>query len=93
MTAVKKAEGWIDDLIGALCDPIIVYPSPWKDDLPDWIKPQITLERLVMNMKSMHAGGVLVGIQKPWPTSFPGRWKSPCPNSGCGFTPMFSPRR
>ena len=34
MVTEKKAEGWIDDLVGALCDPIIVYPSPWKDDLP-----------------------------------------------------------
>ena len=57
MTTEKKAVGWIDDLVGALCDPIIVYPSPWKDDLPDWIKPQITLERLIMNMKVMHEGG------------------------------------
>jgi len=26
MTTDKKAVGWIDDLVGALCDPIIVYP-------------------------------------------------------------------
>jgi len=71
MTAVKKAEGWIDDLIGALCDPIIVYPSPWKDDLPDWVKPQITLERLVMNMKVMHDGGVPVGDTEALAYIFP----------------------
>ena len=47
----KKVDGWIDTLVGALCDPIIVYPSGWEDTLPDWIKPQITLERLIMNMK------------------------------------------
>jgi len=63
MTTKKKAEGWIDDLVGALCDPIIVYPSPWKDDLPDWVKPQITLERLIMNMKVMREDGVPVAIR------------------------------
>ena len=57
----RKVDGWIDDLVGALCDPIIVYPSPWQDTLPDWIKPQITLERLIMNMKVTKEGGVPVG--------------------------------
>jgi hypothetical protein len=63
----------------ALCNPIIVYASPWKDDLPDWVKPQITLERLVMNMKAMHEEGVPVGDTEvlayifPWPC-VPGAW-------------------
>ena len=61
MTTDRKVDGWIDDLVGALCDPIIVYPSPWQDTLPDWIKPQITLERLIMNMKVTKEGGVPVG--------------------------------
>jgi len=30
MTTEKKVDGWIDDLVGALCDPIIVYPLPGK---------------------------------------------------------------
>ncbi len=41
----------IDDLVGALTDPIIVWPSPWQDTLPEWIKSQITLERLAQQMK------------------------------------------
>jgi len=61
MTTDRKGEGWIDNLVGALCDPIIVYPSGWQDTLPDWIKPQITLERLIMNMLVMKEGGVPVG--------------------------------
>ena len=77
MTIEKKAEGWIDDLIGALCDPIIVYPSPWKDDLPDWVKPQITLERLVMNMKAMHDGGVPVGDTEALAYIFPRTMEEP----------------
>ena len=77
MTTEKKAEGWIDDLVGALCDPIIVYPSPWKDDLPDWVKPQITLERLVMNMKAMHDGGVPVGDTEALAYIFPRTMEEP----------------
>ena len=77
MTLEKKTEGWIDDLVRALCDPIIVYPSPWKDDLPDWIKPQITLERLVMNMKMMHDGGVPVGDTEALAYIFPRTMEEP----------------
>ena len=77
MTIEKKAEGWIDDLVGALCDPIIVYPSPWKDDLPDWVKPQITLERLVMNMKVTHDGGVPVGDTEALAYIFPRTMEEP----------------
>ena len=77
MTTKQKDEGWIDDLVGALCDPIIVYPSPWKDDLPDWVKPQITLERLVMNMKVMHDGGVPVGDTEALAYIFPRTMEEP----------------
>jgi hypothetical protein len=73
----KETEGWIDDLVGALCDPIIVYPSPWKDDLPDWVKTQITLERLVMNMKVMHEGGVPVGDTEALAYIFPRTMEEP----------------
>ena len=55
----EKEPKWVDDIVGALCDPIIVFPAGgWENDLPDWIKPQITLERLIMNVKSMKKGGV-----------------------------------
>ena len=77
MTTEKKVEGWINDLVGALCDPVIVYPSPWKDDLPDWVKPQITLERLVMNMKVVHEGGVPVGDTEALAYIFPRTMEEP----------------
>jgi len=77
MTTEKKAVGWIDDLVGALSDPIIVYPSPWKDDLPDWVKPQITLERLIMNMKVMREGGVPVGDTEALAYIFPRTMEEP----------------
>jgi hypothetical protein len=41
----------IDDLVGTLTDPIIVYPGGWGDSLPEWLKNAITLQRLTENMK------------------------------------------
>lgn len=31
----KEAHARMDDLLGALTDPIIVYSSPWTDTLPE----------------------------------------------------------
>jgi hypothetical protein len=73
----RKADGWISDIVGALCDPIIVYPSGWQDTLPDWIKPQITLERLIMNMKVMKEGGVPVGDTEALAYMYPRTMESP----------------
>lgn len=36
-----------------MTDPIIVWPSPWQDTLPEWVKPAITMERLIENMKAL----------------------------------------
>lgn len=47
----KNITSMIDDLVGTLTDPIIVYPGGWGDSLPEWIKNAITLERLTENMK------------------------------------------
>ncbi|MDD5127192.1 MAG: hypothetical protein PHR43_03705 [Dehalococcoidales bacterium] len=47
----KNINTMIDDLIGTLTDPIIVYPGGWGDSLPEWLKNAITLERLTENMK------------------------------------------
>ena len=73
----RKVDGWIDDLVGALCDPIIVYPSGWQDTLPDWIKPQITLERLIMNMKVIKEGGVPVGDTEALAYIYPRTMEAP----------------
>ncbi|MEA4879680.1 hypothetical protein SDC9_35267 [bioreactor metagenome] len=48
----KNIDVMIDDLVGTLTDPIIVYPGGWGDSLPEWLKNAITLERLTENMKS-----------------------------------------
>lgn len=76
----QKPEAWIGDLVGALCDPIIVFPSPWQDDIPDWVKSQITLERLVMNIKVMKEGGVPVGGTEVLAYMFPRTMDAPMPS-------------
>ena len=48
----KNVSPMIDDLVGTLTDPIIVYPGGWGDSLPEWLKNAITLERLTENMKA-----------------------------------------
>ena len=56
MTTEKQIDKGISEIVGALTDPIIVFPGGWGDSLPDWIKTSITLERLVENMKSLKGG-------------------------------------
>ena len=46
-------EKGISDIVGAIADPIIVFPGGWGDTLPEWLKNSITLERLAMNMKAL----------------------------------------
>ena len=48
----KNVNSMVDDLVGTLTDPIIVYPGGWGDSLPEWLKKAITLERLTENMKA-----------------------------------------
>ena len=43
----------ISNIVGALTDPVIVYPGGWGDSLPDWIKTEITLERMIENVKAL----------------------------------------
>jgi len=49
----KQIENGIDELVGALTDPIIVFPGGWGETLPEWLKTAITLERLEINMKAL----------------------------------------
>ena len=46
-----RVDKQIDNLVGALMDPIIVMPGGWEDSLPDWIKGAIQIERLLQLMK------------------------------------------
>jgi len=53
LTTEKQVEKGISDIVGTLTDPIIVFPGGWGEDLPDWLKNAITLERLAMNMRAL----------------------------------------
>ena len=52
----QNMNSMVDDLVGTLTDPIIVYPGGWGDTLPEWLKNAITLERLTENMKETKGG-------------------------------------
>jgi len=47
----KQTDKRIDDLVGALTDPLIVCPGGWAETLPDTIKSDVTLHRLGQLMK------------------------------------------
>ena len=51
MTTEKQLEKGISDIVGVFTDPIIVYPGGWMDTIPEKVKQQITIERLVMCMR------------------------------------------
>jgi len=53
LTTEHQVDKGISETVGALTDPIIIFPGGWGDTLPDWIKTAITLERLVMNMRAL----------------------------------------
>ncbi len=44
----------IEEMVGALCDPLIVFPSGWEDTLPEELKKRLPLDRLVHQMKCLH---------------------------------------
>ena len=52
----RKVDSWIDDIVGALFDPIIVMPGGWGDDLPEWLRTRVTLERLGENIVALREG-------------------------------------
>ena len=56
MTTEVQIEKGISDIVGALTDPIIVFPGGWGDSLPDWLKHAITLERLIENVRTLKEG-------------------------------------
>ena len=41
----------LESLIEVFTAPLIVWPSSWQETLPDWIKPEITFQRLIQVMK------------------------------------------
>ena len=41
-----KEVDWIEEMVGALFDPLIVWPSPWQDSIPENLKKELPLRRL-----------------------------------------------
>ncbi len=56
MTTKRRVDGWISDLVGATCDPIIVMPGGWGDSLPEWLRTRVKLERLIENSLAIKEG-------------------------------------
>jgi len=50
MDPPPKTEKWIENTVGALCDPIIVWPG-YEDCVPDKLREDITMFRLLDRMK------------------------------------------
>ena len=44
-------DDWVEAVVEVFTAPLIVYPSGWANTLPDWIKPEVTLQRLARLMK------------------------------------------
>jgi len=51
LNRTQSVEKGISDIVGALTDPIIVFPGGWGDTIPEWLKTAITLERMMGNAK------------------------------------------
>ena len=50
-TALKMPRDPIEEIVGALCDPIIVFPAHgWENDLPQPVLDRLPLDRLAHNM-------------------------------------------
>ena len=48
--ASDKNDKYLEDIVGALCDPLVVYPSGWMEDLPEDLKKRLPTDRLIHNM-------------------------------------------
>ena len=57
MSRTQSVEKGVSDIVGALTDPIIVFPGGWGDTLPEWLKTAITLERMMGNAKVLKGEG------------------------------------
>jgi len=48
----------ISEIVGVFTDPILVFPGGWGEDIPEWLKQAITLERLIENVRALKEGGM-----------------------------------
>ena len=48
----RDFEKGMSDIVGVFTDPIIAWPGGWMDTIPEKVKQQITIERLIMCMRA-----------------------------------------
>ena len=72
-----NSDKWISETVGVFTDPIIVFPSPWMDTLPDWIKPAITMDRLIECMRSTKEGNPTATDSEAMAYMYPRSLESP----------------
>ena len=53
----------IDNLVGSLCDPIILHQCGWatRDMIPEWLRNQITMDRMIELMVANNEGREPIG--------------------------------
>lgn len=47
---LRNPEEEISEVVGAITDPIIAWPSPWMADIPEKVKEQVPIQRMIMYM-------------------------------------------
>lgn len=48
----RELAHFVDDVAGALADPLVVYPGGWEDTVPKWLRDQVPLDRLLLMMEA-----------------------------------------
>lgn len=48
--AERKAKKQMDALVRVFTDPLVVMPGGWHDTIPEWMKGEVTLRRLIQVM-------------------------------------------
>ena len=48
---MKQTEDWVNSMVEVFTAPLIVWPSGWNESLPEWIRGEATLQRLLRLMK------------------------------------------
>jgi hypothetical protein len=49
----QKVERHIGDLVHCIAGPLIVFSTPWSDVIPKWVRGEITMRRMIQQMKML----------------------------------------
>lgn len=66
----KREEQYVFDLTDALTSPVIAFPSPWMNDIPEQILEVITLARMAALMKHEEMATIPEAVAYLMPRSF-----------------------